>query len=258
LVEVVGPKLRDDTTTWYPITPPDGEYHWLPKEALGTASPLSPPPVFVKSGNPPPAADPGTKTPGSLTSLGSKLSDPAQHAQWNKAEQAERTGDYAQAEKLYTLIYQDLRQKNADPELLLVCYNRIIKCQDRLRLEGNRRSNSTNIDDGSKPAAALQPPTGKDTGGVAGAAWPNDTKSGGGQQWSGAGNLRRAPFTIDGKQAYALENGRGQVAYYLTAGGGVTLDSYVNKQVDLLGALQVRGDVRGAQFMVVSQVNLVK
>src|SRR5262249_36551381 len=111
LVEVVGPKLRDDTTTWYPITPPDGEYRWLPKEALGTASPLSPAPVFVKSGNPLPSADPGAKNPGNLTSFGGKLSDPAQHAQWNKAEQAERTGEYAQAEKLYTLIYQDLRQK---------------------------------------------------------------------------------------------------------------------------------------------------
>ena len=250
-VEVVGPKIRDETTTWYPIAPPEGEYRWLPKEALGAASPLAPPPVFVKSGT-----TPGNeKTPGSLTSTGPKPAlTSAQSPQWDKAEQAERSGDYGMAEKLYTMIYQDLRQKNADPELLLVCYNRIIKCQDRIKFDGGApRTNLPPLDGGKSPATLL-PPTGTSTGAV-GIAWPNTATPTGGQRSSGPGNLRRTLFTIDGKQAYALENPRGQVLYYVTAANGVSLDVYVNKQVELLGNVQVRGDIRGGQYMVVSSAN---
>jgi Lipopolysaccharide-assembly len=54
----------------------------------------------------------------------------AQSSNWEKAEQAERDGDYALAEKLYTKCYKELRQ-NADRKKLLDCYNRIVKCQDR-------------------------------------------------------------------------------------------------------------------------------
>ena len=43
--------------------------------------------------------------------------------------------------------------------------------------------------------------------------------------------------------------------YYVTAGNGVGLDAFVNRKVELFGSVQVRGDVRGGQYMVVSQVN---
>ena len=247
LVEVIGPKLREENTTWYPITPPEGEYRWLPKEALGAPSPIVPPPVFVKSdGN----------SSGQLTS-NSKTNVTVQHPQWEKAEQAERSGEYATAEKLYTLILQELRQKNADPEMQLICYNRITKCQDRLRLDGNVGRPPTI--DGVKPPASLQPPTGTNSGAV-GTAWPSASKpsASGGQRWSGPGNLRRAGFLIDNRQAYALENNRGQIIFYVTAGNGVSLDPHVNRQVDLLGTVQVRGDIRGGQYMVVSQVNAAR
>jgi hypothetical protein len=250
-VEITGPKLKDETSTWYPITPPDGEYRWLPKEALGAPSPLAPPPVFVKSGNTPPTSE---KTPGSLTSIGPKPAAAAQVPLWDKAEQAERSGDYALAEKLYTQIYQELRQKNGDPDLLLVCYNRIIKCQDRQKLDGPIRT-VPNPD--ANKSASLQPPSGSNTSAV-GIAWPNGASGNGGDRSTGPGNLRRAGFQIDGKQAYALENTRGQVLYYVTSGKGVGLDAFVNRQVDLIGAVQVRGDIRGGPYMVVSQVNPVR
>lgn len=245
-VEIAGPKMREESSTWYPIVPPEGEYRWLPKEALGSASPLAPPPVFVKTTG---GQSTNDKSPALVTSIGqTPLS--TQHPQWDKAEQAERAGDFATAEKLYTIIYQDLRQKNADPELVLVCYNRLIKCQDRLRSGGNTVTPSP---------ASLQPPSGIDpkNGKVGvGVAWPADPKTAAsGQKWTGVGNLRRAGFSVDGKQAYALADSRGQVMYYVTAGNGVGLDSYVNRSVDLLGTVQVRGEIRGGQYMVVSQVN---
>jgi hypothetical protein len=253
IVKVVGAKMREENTTWYPITPPEGEYRWLPKEALGAPSPLAPPPVFVKSDG-----MGGGNTQGQLAS-NPRTSANVAHPQWAKAEQAERTGDYATAEKLYTLILQDMRQKNADPEMQLICYNRITKCQDRVRLDGNVARPPTI--DGAKPPASLQPPTGTNSGAV-GTPWPNDPRSAstttGGQRWSGPGHLRRAGFQIDNRQAYALENSRGQIIFYVTAVSGVSLDPHVNRQVDLYGSVHVRGEIRGGQYMIVSQVNAAR
>lgn len=254
-VEITGAKFRDENTTWYPITPPEGEYRWLPKEALGAPNPLAPPPVFVKSGNAPPPLPTGSgKTPGSLTSAGTSTSTTIAVPQWDKAELAERAGDYALAEKLYMSIYQDLRRKNSDPELLLVCYNRIIKCQDRLRLDGS--TVKLPASDGFKSPASLQPPTGTSPSTI-GVAWPSEQPNKGGQRSTGPGHLRRAGFQIDGKQAYALENDRGQLLYYVTAGNGAGLDSYVNRHVEMFGVTQLRGDIRGGQYMIVSQARLV-
>jgi len=255
-VEITGAKVREDNTTWYPIVPPEGDYRWLPKEAVGAPSPLTPPPVFVKSD----AAFPTNqqKMQGSLTSNGTKPSTMVQHPQWDKAEQLERTGDYAGAEKLYMQIYQELRTRNADAESLLVCYNRVIKCQDRLRLDANSPRPSFTppvLAVGAQPSATLQTPSGSSTG-VTGVAWPADSRtSANSLKSTGPGNLRRAQFTIDGKQAYALEGTSGRVSYYVT-GKGVSLDTFVNRQVELMGDIQVRGDIRGAQYMVVTQVNL--
>jgi hypothetical protein len=97
-----------------------------------------------------------------------------------------------------------------------------------------------------------------------GTAWPTDPRPSGvgtgtgGQRWSGPGSLRRAGFQIDNRQAYALENNRGQIIFYVTAGNGVSLDPHVNRQVDLLGTVQVRGEIRGGQYMIVSQVNAAR
>ncbi len=258
-VEVNGPKQRDENSTWYPITPPEGEYRWLPKEALGAPAALTPPPVFVKSNNPSVFE---TAAYDKNSSSNPKTFVSAAPPQWDKAEQAEHSGDYTTAEKLYTLIYQSLRQQNAEAEQLLVCYNRIIKCQDRLRLDATTSRPSLTpppLADGAKPPATLQSPSGSNASTV-GLAWPADARTAntGAQRWTGVGSLRRAGFNIDGKQAYALESDRGQVLYYVTAGSGVGLDAFVNRAVDLLGAVQVRGDIRGGQYMVVAQVNAMK
>ncbi len=255
LVEIVGAKVRDETSTWYPITPPDGEFRWLPKEALGTPAPLAPPPVFIKSPTNPIDGTNGSKPTGTLTSGGPKPSSNIMQSQWEKAEQAERASDYATAEKLYTLIFYDLRKGNGDPETILICQNRIVKCQDRLRLDPNTRRPSLTpppLVEGARPPASLQPPTGSGAS-AASVSGPNDKPISAAVS-TGAGNLRRTLFTIDGKQAYALETDNGQVRYYVTAGKTTSLDPYVNRQVDLQGDVQVRGDIRGAPYMVVSSV----
>jgi len=260
-VEVVGPKFQDGMTTWYPITPPEGEFRWLPKESLGAPSAIAPPPVFVKSGVTPPAAPPGSDlATGTLTSAAPKAATAIQNPIWDKAEQAERAGDYASAEKFYTMVYQQLQQqRNSDPEQLIVCYNRITRCQDRLKQNGAPNRSSLPLplatsNPGNKPSSLL-PPTGISASGASGTAWPATSTIPNSQQTSGPGNLRRTVFEIDGKQAYALENPPGQVIFYVTAAPGQNLDPYVNRRVELFGAVIPRGDVRGAQYMVVTQIN---
>jgi hypothetical protein len=72
-------------------------------------------------------------------------------------------------------------------------------------------------------------------------------------QWSGWGWLRRAPFFVDQKQAYALENSQGSLRLYVTAQPGVNLDSYLNRTVNLYGKLNYRGDLK-TNYMTACQV----
>jgi hypothetical protein len=71
---------------------------------------------------------------------------------------------------------------------------------------------------------------------------------------SGSGILRRAPFFIDNKQAYALQTNNGELLYYVTAGQGLNLDGQIAKRVELLGKVEVRGDLRGAPYMIVTKI----
>ena len=72
-------------------------------------------------------------------------------------------------------------------------------------------------------------------------------------QWSGWGWLRRAPFFVDNKQAYALENSQGSLRLYVTAQPGVNLDTYVNRTVNLYGKMNYRGDLK-TNYMTACQL----
>jgi len=72
-------------------------------------------------------------------------------------------------------------------------------------------------------------------------------------QWSGWGWLRRAPFFVDNKQAFALENSQGSLRLYVTAQPGVNLDSYVNRTVNLYGKMIYRGDLK-TNYMTACQL----
>ena len=75
---------------------------------------------------------------------------------------------------------------------------------------------------------------------------------------SGVGWLRRTGFQIDNKPSYALINSNRQIMYYVTAEPGVNLAPYTERWVELFGAVEVRGDVRGADYMRVSRVNVAR
>jgi hypothetical protein len=70
---------------------------------------------------------------------------------------------------------------------------------------------------------------------------------------SGPGRLRRAARLIDGRRSYYLESSQLTVITYATEQQGVNLEPYVDRNVELLGRIVVRGDVR-PQYMTVGRV----
>jgi hypothetical protein len=72
-------------------------------------------------------------------------------------------------------------------------------------------------------------------------------------QWSGWGWLRRAPFFVDNKPAFVLENSQGLPRLYVTAQPGVNLEAYANRSVNLYGKMIYRGDLR-TNYMTACQL----
>ncbi len=268
IVEVIGGAVpvKDDTTstTWYPITPPEGEFRWIPKQAIGTPSPAAPPPEFVRN-------DPqNTKTVvlrGDPKTPGSGIATPPLPAGWEKAEETERAGNYLEAERQYTFIYQRIRTQEVYRELALVCFNRIVRCQERQKLEGFNNPRGTPpptprpTSSSNSPPTSYSSPMGTASGNDVVAARSRSTNEtaqespgiGSGQRWTGPGILRRAGSPIDDKPAYALMDSKGRIICYATASPGVDLDRYLNQSVSLYGSLETRGTIRGGPYMVVAQ-----
>jgi hypothetical protein len=287
IVTLIGPKIQFDNSTWYPIEPAPGEYRYIARNAVGTLEPVPPPPPIAKTPKPDHEGSPGapdvTQT-GAHQNVSPSTSPAINHPSWARAEQAEQANDWAEAERLYTQIYHDMQRKNADIDQLLACYNRIDRCRERQKLgstpsftpPGRNIPSSRPDDNGGRGPASLQSPS-TSTSAPRGGEWttapapgsttserpgtPPPTGSVAAEakvQSGGPGYLRKAPFFIDNRQAYALEGERGQLLYYVTAQGGVNLDGYLNHFVELYGTQQVRGDIRGAQYMTVARVNQLK
>ena len=57
---------------------------------------------------------------------------------------------------------------------------------------------------------------------------------------------------------FTLIDANRRILYYVTGEPGVSLSPYLERWVELFGVTEVRGDVRGADYMRVSRVSLVK
>ena len=240
IVLLLGDQVSFEDTTWNRIQPPASEVRYVPKEALDEKATL---PAIQFAGQ---MSAPGT-LPGSIR--------PREPLLWAQAEQAERAGNYGEAEQLYQKLATELVQTGGDQELLLRCYNRMQGIRERLRAAGApaapvSRSGGTAyaVTAGRSsfaPATAARP--------GAGVTLPAGTTL----HSSGPGWLRRTGFQIGGQPAYVLENGQGMVHLYVLPQTGVDLEGHLNQRVDLIGALVPRTDVRGS-VMVVQRVNPVR
>jgi hypothetical protein len=228
IVEVVGPMVRVEDSSWYPITPPEGDLRWVPKNALqsGSITSLAPPPTYVRPDPPAFTVSDGSKGPDTVArpaaaALPRALTD---HRRWAEATQADKAGDYAKAKDLYARIYQDLWDQKAERDAIVICYNRYTRCDEFLRRgEGvpARRSESRR-----EPAAGTNP----------------DGTAGG--KWSGPGKLQELQRVfVDGQPVYSLQDDRGNVIYYVTAVNGINLRAFNDKRVQLYGAVSQRPEL---------------
>lgn len=227
IVEVTGPAVRIDNSSWYPITPPEGDLRWIPKGAVTASSlnALAAPPPYARpetpaftvsgSGSTAPAARPAA------ASLPTALTD---HRLWAQADQAERRGDPSTAKGLYARIYQDLWDQKAERDAIVICYNRYTRCEEAIKRSsgGGPRSESRR----AAPPAAEAP------------------GAGGPDRWSEPGYLREMQKVyVDGQPVYSFEDDGGTVTHYVTAVPGISLRNYNGKRVRLYGAVASRPEL---------------
>jgi hypothetical protein len=242
IVEIVGQPVRVDNSSWYPITPPEGDLRWIPKSALRAASlaALAPPPpyrpdapAFTVAGAPGARAD-GVTRP-AVASLPKDLTD---HRLWSQASQAEKSGDYSTARSLYARMYQDLWDQKAERDAIVICYNRYTRCDEMVK-KGDGVP--------GVPVSRTDPKTGSGAPAPVGAG-----------KWSNPGYLQElAKVYVDGQQVFSLQDDRGNVLYYVTAVTGINLKNYNGKRVQVYGSVAQRPELY-RPHMAVERVEVAK
>lgn len=247
--------------SWLKIQPPPNEYRYIPADAVKAAAPkveaVAPPPS-----SPPPSLGGPVATPPPPAVPGDSL--------WYRAEQAERAGNPAEAERLFL----QLAHETPDHDLQMRCYNRIHFLREGRRAsyppgyQAGRPSDSYYTNNPSRLAPIPGYPYSSSTNpyvttGRATSQYTYSPVPATGQaaaasstsncQWSGWGWLRRAPFWVDNKQAYVLENSQGMPRLYVTAQQGVNLENSLNKTVNLYGKMVYRGELR-TNYMTACQL----
>jgi hypothetical protein len=72
-------------------------------------------------------------------------------------------------------------------------------------------------------------------------------------QQLGPGRLGYSTVWVDGKKTYVLQSQQGQVLAYLAPQPGVDLEHYVDQNIEVLGHVVARSELRGT-FMTVAKV----
>lgn len=271
IVEVLGPAITWDNSIWYPISPVDEDFRYLPREAVQLrGSPAGPSDSSYVRGE----RYEVRSTLGAGEELSSVVresgvpratpSGGADHPLLSQAEDAERTGDYATAERLYNQL-RDLALRQQDGyHTVLLCDNRLNRVRRAARTEfvSAPATETSGGQSAPRPPAILRPPT---VGNPAPVASSNQT-SGSLTSTSataqleaiGPGVLRATSVFIDGRRAYAVEMDRGQSWVYVTAQQNVPLSQFVDRWVELYGVMLYRQDLRGGRYMSVARFRVLQ
>jgi hypothetical protein len=247
---------EDGDGLWLPIMPPPGDYRYIRDKdvTLGSASPgaeatatnttahagtagqladqaavkpgpAAAPPTDVRVGVPAPAEAPRAPAPAPANTP---------DALYLQARQYEAAGNWAEASRSYARLADYYRDN--DYQLSLRYYNHASRLKQ--------------VPPGTPPV-----PTTADTRLVpvaAGAPAPAQTGAMS-VQMAGPGRLQHSNCWIDGRATYVLESAQGQVLAYLAPQSGVDLEHFVGQNVEALGQIVPRADVRG-QYMTVARV----
>lgn len=247
IVRVLGPRVDspEDNSKWYPIEPPEEDFRYVPRDVVRMEGPsrssfsVNSPPVGTGPLRTPETASPGNLPP--AVTAGKPANWP-NHTLWVQAEATELRGDLDKAERLYLDLAREMNGPGGDADLANLCYTRIHALRER-RMQGGQARAVVESTGARPPTANL--PQEDNSGAIRG-------------KWSGPGLLRAAPFRVNGKPAFVLEDGRGRILIYAVANSGIDLDRYTKRNVDLYGIVQTHPELRGVGLMTVTQVDMVK
>jgi hypothetical protein len=222
IVFPIGVKITYKQTEWWRIEPAPSEVRYVARDAVTI-----------------PNSTVVSAAPGSATANPSTV---AAHPLWTKAEEAERAGNLAQAEICYRQLAGEMAAPGGDHDLAIRCQNRI----ESLWRSGRMATWAARQ---PPPSVLANSPQGTPAP-LGGAASP--------QVASGPGWLRRSAVVIDGRAAYALEDGQGKLRYYLVSQAGLDLQLFLNRPVEVFGHFVPRSDLASSGYIVVGRLHLLR
>jgi hypothetical protein len=277
LVVAIGSEKTADDGTYLPIEPPEGELRYVRAEAvtknlvpgetartLTVAAPPSmpsPSAAPVPEAPPPPTgsfAQPRGAVPAVPLPTASAAPELAADPQWNEAQELERAGRTAEAERAYTELGKRLSADPAKHDLAMQCFNRayfLRQPNQGAAVAAEARYAGQGADGRLRPVAgvpyrpqgncATPCPPAQQSNPVPAVNVPVLT--------SEPGMLRRASRAIDSRPTYMLRSSNGFLLAYVTAEPGVDLESHLDQVVTVQGPTVYRSDVR-ATYITVQRV----
>ena len=232
ILTVIGPGVKFEDRTWYPVAPPAGDYRYVPKSAVTIDKPANmaftvrdtTPAVRPAGGNVAAASIPGSaNTPSYGSARG------VNHPLWAQAEAAERDGRYDEAERLYFSLARAMNEPGGDHDVANLCYTRIHALREKRRGQTGGSTSNT------RPVAGTPTRSTNDR-----AAASSSDPRGDASHRTGRGRLVRSQIDLDGRTTYRLEDSRGDAAVYVVPGPGVDLQRYAGKVVEVSGVIHTR------------------
>lgn len=166
------------------------------------------------------------------------------HPLWLKAEQAEKAGNFGQAELNYRQLASEMSAPGGDHDLAIRCQNRI---------EHLWRTGRTATWTARQPAPGVLANNPAPSGAPAPLAGAQAAQVGSGPGW-----LRRSAVTIDGRNAFVLEDNQGRMRYYLVAQNGLDLQVFLNRPVEVFGPFLPRSDLTNGGYISVGRLHLLR
>jgi hypothetical protein len=251
------PETGPDGSTWLPVMVSPSELRYLRPEgvaALTTVAPPEPPHVVGSTPSRPVVAAPVSYSAGKNPLL-------------VEAEAAEKNGDLLSAIRIYDRLAKDSSQ--TDYNFSLECLNRSQVLRSRLQGMSSSTQPTPPVDNGNRLVATPANSLGQTASLTPRQGQPNERDSSttvrlsppilhpATQQpqanWYGPGHLYRTGFQVDGKTAYGLMSQDCKWHLYLTAGPGLNLDQFRERNVKIYGSVIYRSELR-THYMIVQQV----
>jgi hypothetical protein len=239
-----------------PIKAPLGEGRFIRAEMVGKNAPGSAVPATLASVN-----GGGQRTTSSFSPANPPASaapHASPEAMWYQALQAERTGRYQEAVRLYALVGADCAVSN--PYMSGQALYRAKYLQDYFRSYGVALPPGPTTTDPRQGVASVAPTARLGAPGPERSSFTRETTAPATlvsrfnptNPSTYSGLLRESGRCRDGRKLYALDS-PGYPRMYVTVGEGVDLERHIDRSVQLTGPAHYDGELR-ANFMTVQRV----